>query len=364
MSDDDLKDIEQPAAYPNVLTAAHALHGRPIPPQQQVLLYSPAEWESFIEEWAFCCLKQTYTQVQRFAGAGDRGIDIAGFTDSAKLQGVWDNYQCKHYDHALHPGDAWPEIGKVLWYSFTKHYRAPRRYYFTAPFGVGTALAGLLSNAEKLKSELIAKWDTSCRTKITKTQDIPLEGDFRAYVDAFDFSIFDAKTALQVVDDHRHSPYHAARFGGGLPPRPLPGPPPADIAPAESRYVAQLLEAYADNTNEPVADMEALKKWPRLQRHFVRQREAFYHAEDLRVFSRDSVPPGTFEALQENIYTGVIDAHDADHPCGYTRVCKVTEAARELQITANALISCTDPKDRDGICHQLANEDRLQWTKS
>ena len=65
-----------------------------------------------------------------------------------------------------------------------------------------------------------------------------------------------------------------------------------------------------------------------------------------------------------NTVTGVVDTHDASHPDGYARVCAVTKAARELQITANALISCTKPKDRDGICHQLANEDRMQWTRS
>ena len=86
-----------------------------------------------------------------------------------------------------------------------------------------------------------------------------------------------------------------------------------------------------------------------MREHFHRQREAFYHAESLRVFARDTVPPGTFESLQEDIYDGVVDTHDASHPDGY------------LQITANALISCTKPKDRDGICHQLANEDRLRW---
>ncbi|MFO1080285.1 MAG: ABC-three component system protein [Reyranellaceae bacterium] len=41
----------------------------------------------------------------------------------------------------------------------------------------------------------------------------------------------------------------------------------------------------------------------------------------------------------------------------------MTKAARNLQITANALIHGVVTQDRDGICHQLANEDRLRWTK-
>jgi hypothetical protein len=128
-----LKDVPQPAAAMGALTADQALHGHHIPPQQQLLLYSADQWEGFVQEWAHYSLKAMYVQVQRFSGAGDRGIDIAGFTDPDKLNGVWDNYQCKHYDHALYPSDALPEIGKLLWYTFKQQFAVPRRYYFVAP---------------------------------------------------------------------------------------------------------------------------------------------------------------------------------------------------------------------------------------
>jgi hypothetical protein len=356
------EDILAPAA-PAPATAAQVAAGPVIPPQQQLLLYSADQWEDFVQEWAHYCLKNQYTEVKRFTGAGDRGIDIAGFTDAQKLQGVWDNYQCKHYDHALRPSDAWVEIGKIIWHSFKNDYRAPRRYSFVAPKGAGTGLTALLSDSGKLCAGLIANWDKYVRTEITSKQEVLLEGGLLAYVNGFDFSIFDAKTSLQLVQDHRKTPCFAARFGGGLPARPAIPQAPAAIAGHESRYICKLLEAYADHTKTALTEPGALKAVPKLNAHFGRQREAFYQAEALRVFARDSVPPGTFEALQEDIYVGVIDTHDADHPDGYVRVCEVTKAARDMQITSNALISCTYPKDRDGICHQLANEDRLQWTK-
>lgn len=359
----DWTDIATPTPLPSV-TVATVVHGPIIPPQQQLLLYSPDQWEDFVQEWAHYCLKKQYSHVQRFTGSGDRGIDIAGLTDAKKLQGVWDNYQCKHYDNALRPSNVWVEIGKIVWYSFKKEYTAPRRYYFVAPKGAGTSLAALLSDATKLREELIANWEKYVRKEITKTQEVPLDAALLEYVNAFDFSIIDAKTALQLVEEHRTSPVHSARFGGGLKPRPEAAKPPAAIATEESRYVTQLLGAYAEHTGKPVADPAALSASPKLKEHFHRQREAFYHAESLRVFARDSVPAGTFESLQGDIYDGVIDTHDASHPDGYACVCAVTKAARDLQITANALISCTKPKDRDGICHQLANEDRLQWIKS
>lgn len=359
----DWTDISAPV-LPSSVTAATVVHGPVIPAQQQLLLYSPDQWEDFVQEWAHYCLKGRYDRVQRFTGAGDRGVDIAGFTDAKKLQGVWDNYQCKHYDNALRPTNVWVEFGKIVWYSFQKQYAPPRRYYFVAPKGAGTSLTALLADAAKLRDELIANWEKYVRKEITKTQEVPLDADLLAYVNEFDFSIFEAKTALQLVEEHRVSPVHSARFGGGLKPRPDAAKPPAAIATEESRYVARLLEAYAEHTGKPVLDPAALTGLPRLKEHFHRQREAFYHAESLRVFARDSVPAGTFESLQGDIYDGVVDTHDAEHPDGYLRVCAVTKAARELQITANALISCTRPKDRDGICHQLANEDRLQWTRS
>jgi hypothetical protein len=101
---------------PAVPTLTKVTHGPQIPSHQQILLYSGAQWQSFVHEWTYFCLKPLYKQVQEFGGAEDRGIDVVGFTGDRQLQGVWDNYQCKHYDHPLHPTDAWPEVGKLLWH--------------------------------------------------------------------------------------------------------------------------------------------------------------------------------------------------------------------------------------------------------
>ncbi|MGX5885586.1 hypothetical protein MJS38_32910, partial [Burkholderia gladioli] len=357
------KDIKKPPSPTTVVTAAQVANGPVIPPQQRLLTYSPDEWEGFVEEWAYYCLATKYKHVQRFSGAGDMGIDVAGFADDKRLHGVWDNYQCKHYDHAIRPSDVWVEFGKVIWHSYQGEYAVPHSYYFVSPRGAGTSLSRLFANATKLREELIANWDKHVKDAITSTQEVPLDVKLRAYVDAFDFSIFDAKTALQLVDDHRTTPVHTARFGGGLPTRPASEKPPQEVAATESRYVTQLLGAYGEHTGKTIADPSALSV-PKLKDHFRRQREAFYEAESLRVFARDSVPAGTFESLLDDIYDGVIDTHDSGHVDGYAKVCAVTKAARDMQITANALITCTNPKDRDGICHQLVNEERLQWTQS
>lgn len=345
-----MKDFSEIAISPTsglMLTAAQMQSGPPVDPLTRVLIYDSTEWEKFIDEWV-SCLKKDYTKVLRFTGSGDKGIDIAGFADNQLLNGLWDNYQCKHYGIPIPPNAAWPEIGKILWYSFKKDYKPPRAYYFVAPRETSTTLTQLLANTPKLKSELLKAWDKSVRDKITSTQSIPLEGSFAQYVDQFDFSIFKPKALREVIEQHRKSPYFIPRFGGGLPARPMPKAPPDAIDPNESRYVTRLFD---------------LKKWGILADHFKRSREAFYHAESLRVFVRDKVEPGTFESLQEEIYKGVIDTHDSPQADGYQCVVAVTNVAQALGLDAHPLAPSTFPSDRRGICHQLANEDRLRWTK-
>lgn len=355
-------DLAISSAPTAAISASQIVHGPSVPPQQRLLAYSPDQWEDFVQEWGHYCLKNAYIKVERYSGAGDMGIDVVGFVDEQRLLGAWDNFQCKHYDHPLRPSDVWAEFGKILWYSFKGNYKRPRHYYFVSPRGVGTKLSRLLGNAKLLRTELIANWDKSVKSFITETQDVPLDEALQKYLDAFDFTIFGAKTGLQLVEDHRDTPAFAARFGGGLPPRPIADKPPAALGSDESRYVTELLGAYSEHTKTVVLVPSDLTQ-PRLKDHFRRQREAFYEAEALRVFARDKVPPGTFESLQDNICDGVIDTHDSSHTDGFAKVLAVTKAARDLQITANALINSTNPKDRDGICHQLVNEERLQWTQ-
>ena len=75
------------------------------------------------------------------------------------------------------------------------------------------------------------------------------------------------------------------------------------------------------------------------------------------------MPSGTFDELQEEVYAGVVEIEATPHPCALTLLNSVTQAAAQLQLTANGLISVTKIQDRKGICHQLANDDKLKWKK-
>lgn len=359
---DGFESVPTPAKSSELLTSAHFQNGPNIEPIKRLWLYSPEDWEGFIDEWVSECKKSKYNSVSRMTGPNDRGIDIAGFVDDQKLIGVWDNYQCKRFAGPITPAEAWPEIGKILWHSYNKHYVPPRKYYFVAPKGVGVTLNQLLSNIVKLKAELISGWDKNISEKIGSSK-VELTGEFADYVGSFDLTIFSWLTPREIIEEHRTTPFFISRFGGGLPVRPKPEGPPDDIHPDESVYVGALLAAYSDHAKQQISEVNCLKAMKNLHDHFGRQREAFYHAESLRVFVRDKVEPGTFESLQNEVYDGVVDICDSKYADGFECVKSVLESAKTLPLDAHPLGNSAFVKDRHGICHQLANEERLKWTK-
>jgi hypothetical protein len=339
-------------------SAEHVYGGIPIPKPLRVTTFSPAEWESFTQEW-LTSLKDSYASVERHSGSGDQGIDVAGFIEDSRWESGWDNYQCKHYDHPLNPSDVWVEIGKIVYYSYKQEYPPPRKYYFIASRDIGTKLGKLLKTTEKLKEEAKINWEKYCQKQITATTSIHLEGDLLDWFEAFDFSIFSTKSVVDLIDGHSKTPYHAVRFGGGLPPRPVPISPPQELETEESHYIQQIFNAYSDNMGTHVNDVSGLSS--SLRRDFLRQRERFYHAESLRNFARDTVPEGTFENLQNEIFHGVIDVCDCSHGDGLARMKATVAQAANISPTSNPLKSVVGVQDRQGICHQLANENRLIW---
>ena len=323
-------------------------------------MFSSSEWEEFVEEWA-TSLESTYKKVRRFGGSGDLGVDIAGFVTDEGYLGVWDNYQCKRYNHPLRPNEIWVEIGKIIYYSHRGKYKAPRKHYFVGPHGIGTTLEQLLNNPDELKRLAAENWDGHCRDKIVSTQEVPLTAALKTYFEEFDFTIFSSRSVVDLIDGHSQTGYHAVRFGGGLPPRPHPPSPPATPGVSESRYIRQLLDAYGDYLNAEIAGTDALASHDGFKKDFLRQRERFYNAEALRNFARDTVPEGTFDALQDEVFHGVVDISDDYHPDGFRRMKATVAQAAQVSLTANPLSSVTKTQDRQGICHQLANDDRLIW---
>jgi hypothetical protein len=303
------------------LTNQQILLGQKQEPSELIKLYSQDVWEEFIREWA-ASLRSQYREVRRASGAGDKGRDVVGYVDEINSGGPWDNFQCKHYDHALYPSDIWKELAKLCYYTFLNHYSMPRAYYFVAPRGVGPEVLQLLENPDKMKAGLVAQWEKGDLLKIAK-KDISLDGDLRSYVNSFNFTIIKDAPPSRIIDGHRETRYHAARFGGGL----------VHLPPDK----AEVPEAISDN-------------------------ESRYVEQLLRNFTRDNIPEdGCFERLQEAIFDGVVDIVEGNHANGFDRLKKTIAGARAIQIDSHPLKECLEGYHRSGVCHQLANVDRLKW---
>lgn len=359
-----MSEIELRGVNPNpqqgLYSDEHVISGIPIPKQARIEKFSDSEWEEFSEEYAFS-LQNSYHKVQRFGGAGDKGLDVACFIKDHTFQGGWDNYQCKFYDHSLYPGDVWLEFGKVIYYSYRGDYPAPNKYYFVAPQGIGTTLAMLVAKPDDLKKKVKEIWEEKIARKISSAFDAPLTGDLLNYFEGFDFSIFDSISVLQMVVSHAKTPFHAVRFGGGLPVRPESHKPPEEVGEDEKRYIHELLLAYGDCEGEKVADAQWLEMNQKYKNNLQRQRERFYSAESLRNFSRDNVPPGTFDNLQEEVYQGVIDICDSKYENGFEKMTATVSHSAILSIDSSPLRSVTKIIDKQGICHQLVNKEKLKW---
>ncbi|MBK1855325.1 hypothetical protein JO972_10175 [Verrucomicrobiaceae bacterium 5K15] len=361
MDEEDFKELA-PNPQVGLYTAEHVVSGIPIPKTKRIELFSPDQWEEFTEEWA-TSLTGSYHKIKRFAGAGDQGLDVVGFIKSGEFDDGWVNYQCKYYDHSLYPTDVWVEIGKIIYYSFEGEYPPPLKYFFTAPKQVGTTLGKMLAKPKKLKEQLMKNWEQHCEKKITDTATIVLEGDFLQYLNDFDFSIFESITLVEMIKGHATTPFHSVRFGGGLGPRPKPEIPAENTVSTDHRYVRQLLSVYAEAMgveSKPIS-LEILERNERYKKNFHRQRERFYHAESLRNFSRDTVPVGTYEQLQEDIYQGVVDVCEGNHISGIVCMTNTVSQAAQVAVHSSPLASVTRVTDKQGICHQLCDDERLTW---
>jgi hypothetical protein len=326
--------------------------------------WNPDLFELFVQEWVFSCVNPKYGKVVWAAGSGDKGRDVRAYVTDE--QGEWDSYQCKRYSEKLAPSEAWLELGKLCHYTHsgpTKGgYRCPRAFYFVAQHGVGPALQDLIEAPDLLRKGLIENWKDKCREKITSTP-VELDDALRAHIDGFPFKIVSHKTPRELVKDIEATPYYSWFFGFRKfvrdPLDAIPTSPSAD----EAKYVNALCRAYADHLKRSpdkfaTADIDQHEE---IKAHFRESRECFYYAEQLLRLGRDTFPNGTDKDLLQQMYHGVIGTVRAKHPDGYARVVAVTEKAGSVSVGGNELAAELKVQDRAGLCHHLANDDRVDW---
>ncbi|MFH6678472.1 ABC-three component system protein [Clavibacter michiganensis] len=322
-------------------------------PSQRILLYSDAEWESFVLEW-LASIATEYTSLRLMAGPGDKGIDVAAFVAADGFDGVWDSYQCKHYAQGLTPSDVFPEILKLIQNTQSGEFSVPRAYYFVAPRGCGTTLTRYLKSSVTLKSKFL-DWLSSPHQAVVNNDSL------WAAAQTFDYRIFDDITPEEILDSHRLTRYHFARFGGTLSPRlPDDGPPEA-VQDLELRYVEQLVDVYMHEWPSSGISYQTIHVNDKSKKHFTRQRLRFYKAESLERYARDEVPEGTYRRLQEDVLEATIDVSEGEHSSPMKCLNAVLDVAGSVDLSGHALISVMDQQDRKGICHQLANRNELRW---
>lgn len=354
-----LGDLEQPTLIDSGGTIPSAPAYLRLSPEKHLLHYDDVLWEEFVLEWA-TTVSPNYMKVMRAGGANDHGVDVAAFATSHGFEGDWDCFQCKHYGRALKPSDAYPEILKIVLGTLDGHYVWPRLYKFVAPQGYGISLANLINSPSKLREGLLALVQQETGTYAKSCED--RRAEVVEFIENADFSIFGTVELHDLIDQHSRTRWHSARFDSALPARPKPELPSGSPAPHEQRYIEELLRIYEECHGHPFTPSDAASH-PEEASHYTRHRVAFYSAEALRAFARDSVPEGTFEALKDELFEGVVNTHDRKYDTGRERLSEVGDRACLLALTSNRLLPVVDLRDRVGMCQHLANDGKLSWVR-
>ncbi|MCC6970562.1 MAG: hypothetical protein IT434_10105 [Phycisphaerales bacterium] len=331
-------------------------------PSQVVQHFSADEWEAFVLE-AIGASEPKYSRIERRGGAGDQGRDVIACTADTPQAGPFDIYQCKAYGKPLGLSDVWTELGKLCVFTHRGDYPMPRRYRFAAPHGVTTPLGNLLDNPVELRKKVIEHWTGQCESRVSQGQRFPLAGALKACVEEFNFGIVHYSPINELLDLHKKTPHWSTRFKRDYPVRPKADAPPPDLQPHEMRYVRQLLDAYGQHVGTTLADVSALGSNQTLSQHFHGCRTDFFMADGLNRFYRDQFPEGAFEHVKEQVEQGVRNTVLAPHQSGFHRVCATLSQAAGLALAQTEYVYCVQPGDKSGLCHHLANDDKLKWVQ-
>jgi hypothetical protein len=337
--------------------------GLPVAPLDRLANFSAADFERFTLEWASAYLAVKapgVVQVQQRGGAGDKGRDVIAWLDpNTAPHHRWSLYQCKHYGSAG-AGTAAAELGKILFYSHRGDYSFPQEYHFVTHKGVTSPFQDLLDDPEKLRIFVIDNWDKHIRAEIRKDP-VDLTPELKKHVESVPFVVFRAKQPLELINEHAQTRYHLTVFGLPLIERPKPPEPPSEVAPGENRYVTQLLTVISADLGQSVLNLTDFVHSEKHRRLFDRSRLTFYHAEGLKELARDHMADeGFFDALLGEFVDALYYWHTGK-PDGYERLVSTIKASQVLQLSKHVLEPHVLPNDREGMCHQMANEGRVHW---
>ncbi len=328
--------------------------------RRHVIALDDDELEEFVRQWV--SNKNYYIEVQRFTGTGDLGRDVVGFMTKARHEDAWDNYQCKQYGKTLPTDKAMHELGKILYYAFSKEFTRPSRYFFVAPRGINRNLRKLIFNPTLLKSELIAGWDKFCAKSIIENAYVPITVELQDFIEAWDFSCVTPISVEGILDDPAAKPILYQWFGAD------PGPydlatVPQDVQDSELPYVRELLNAYGEREGASFGTHDEAFAHTSHGPHLRMQRERFFDADAFTRFYRDNTSFEDTERFRNEIRHGVFEVRAATYPDSLERVNAVMKHAGGLQ-TTGPLAKYARIQVKQGICHHFVNDGEWSWRKS
>jgi len=68
-----------------------------------------------------------------------------------------------------------------------------------------------------------------------------------------------------------------------------------------------------------------------------------------------------FDSLLDEFCNGLYHHYSDDAVVGLKRLRATVKAAQALQLGDHVLIGHATTNDREGVCHHLANVDRIKW---
>lgn len=328
--------------------------GAPITPLKRLEIMESGEWEIFtlelVTHW-----KSKFKKVVRCGGGGDMGRDVIAYTNDN-----WENFQCKFYSTKLAVADIVTEVGKHIYYCFIGELNPASFYYFVTPKGCSTDSIKLFQDKTKIKNELISRWDKTCKTKITSTKKINLDNELLAYVNSFNYEIFDDIPPLKLIELHSQTPYHSQRFGNYHKVRQTPPLAPTLLGANEKLYVDALMEAFSENVKTEV-DISNLNAFPFLVKEFDSARNNFYSTEALAKFSRDWLGDDPFNDLKDQCYEGISPDLHLPHSNGFVKYMQVQKTSVTITYSSHPLFQFIKVQDKKGLCHHLVNESVFKW---
>ena len=325
---------------------------------QNICTLTADQLESFIEDWVSQRTKHYYSY-QRWSGTGDLGRDVTGYVTDRRLEGPWDNFQCKQLGTKLHEKALFVELGKIFMHAANGAYTLPRAYMFVAPRGVGRKVQEYIANPGRLQQAFLDRWDTFVANDLVQNHIVKLTAAIEAKIKAFDFASVDYVDAGKLAKDPACVRALVKWFGAdpGLGPR---GVVPATIAASESAYLGQLVKVYNERSPGRYADPQAALSCPDVGPHLSRQRTRYFDAAAFDRFYRDSTPAEFVQNFRDEIYHGVVDVHQDEHASKFARLNQVMKQAAALH-ASGVLGKHAGPQVKQGTCHMLANEGAMPW---